>query len=61
MEIKFSRYDTADYLETEDDITAYIEAIRDEGDLALTTAALDDVARARERIKNRRGAASSLR
>ena len=25
MEVKFSRYDTADYLKTEDDIAAYLD------------------------------------
>jgi probable addiction module antidote protein len=42
----FSRYDTADYLETEDDRTAYLMAVVDEGDPALLEAALDDIARA---------------
>lgn len=46
---KFSRYDSADYLETEDDIAAYIEAAMDEGggDPAYVTRALGVVARAR--------------
>ncbi len=47
MEVKFSRYDTADYLKTEDDITAYLDAVMEDGDLALIAAALGDVARAR--------------
>jgi probable addiction module antidote protein len=42
----FSRYDTADYLETEDDRTAYLMAVVDEGDPTLLEAALDDIARA---------------
>lgn len=47
MEVKFSRYDTADYLKTEDDITAYLDAVMEDGDPALIAAALGDVARAR--------------
>jgi len=43
----FSRYDTADYLETEEDIAAYLAACADENDPALFVAALGDVARAR--------------
>jgi probable addiction module antidote protein len=44
---KFSRYDTVDYLKTEEDIAAYLEAAAEEGDPALIAAALGDVARAR--------------
>lgn len=44
---KFSRYDTADYLQTEEDITAYLEAAAEDGDPALIAAALGDAARAR--------------
>lgn len=40
---KFSRYDTADYLETEADIAAYLTACADEDDPALLVAALGDV------------------
>jgi len=43
----FSRYDTADYLKSEEDIAAYLEAVMDDGDPALIAAALGDVARAR--------------
>ncbi len=50
MEVKFSRYDTADYLKTEDDIVAYLDAVMEDGDPALIAAALGDVARARARI-----------
>ncbi|HEX5008743.1 MAG TPA: addiction module antidote protein [Hyphomonadaceae bacterium] len=45
--VKFSRYDTVDYLKTEEDIAAYLEAVAEEGDPALLAAALGDVARAR--------------
>lgn len=44
---KFSRYDAADYLETEKDICLYLEACQEEGDPALVAAALGDIARAR--------------
>lgn len=47
MEVKFSRYDTTDYLKTEDDITAYLDAVMEDGDSALIAAALGDIARAR--------------
>ncbi len=47
--VTFKRYDTADYLETEEDIAAYLEAVMEEGgdDPAYVAAALGDVARAR--------------
>ncbi len=44
---KFSRYDTADYLETKEDIRLYLEACQEDGDPALIAAALGDIARAR--------------
>ncbi len=51
MKIKesFTRYDTADYLKTEDDIAAYMQAVMAEGgdDAAFIAHALGDVARAR--------------
>ena len=47
MAEKFSRYDTADYLETEEDILHYLEACQEDGDPALIAAALGDIARAR--------------
>jgi len=45
----FSRYDTADYLKTEEDIAAYISAVMEEGgdDLAYVARALGVVARSR--------------
>jgi len=47
--VTFSRYDSADYLRTEDDIAAYLEAVMEEaGDDPATIAhALGVVARAR--------------
>ena len=47
MTEKFSRYDTADYLETEEDIRFYLEACQEDGDPALIATALGDIARAR--------------
>ena len=49
MTEKFTRYDSAEYLKTEDDIAAYIEACMDEGgeDPAFIAQALGVVARAR--------------
>ncbi|EIA9158991.1 putative addiction module antidote protein [Salmonella enterica] len=47
MEVKFSRYDTADYLKTEADITAYLDAVMEDGDPSLIAAALGDLARTR--------------
>ena len=46
---KFSRFDAADYLETEEDIAAYLEAVMEEAgdDPAMVARALGTVARAR--------------
>lgn len=46
-EVKFSRYDAADYLETEEQIAAYLDAALAEGDPALIAVALGNIARAR--------------
>jgi probable addiction module antidote protein len=50
---KFSRYDTADYLKTEEDMAAYLEACLEEApeDAALIAAALGDIARARGMVQ----------
>ena len=40
-------WDAADYLETDEDVVAYLEAGFDDGDPGLIAAALGDVARAR--------------
>lgn len=47
MDAKFSRYDTADYLTSEEDIAAYLEAAAEAGEPTLIAAALGDIARAR--------------
>lgn len=48
-DVTFARYDTADYLETEADIAAYLEAVMEEGgdNPAYIARALGTVARAR--------------
>jgi len=46
---KFTRWDAAEYLETEEDMVLYLDACLDEdsGDGSLVRAALNDIARAR--------------
>ena len=44
-------WDATDYLETEEDIVAYLEAAFDDGDPRLIAAALGDVARAKGMTK----------
>ncbi len=48
-EEEFARYDSADYLKTDEDIAAYLEAVMEEGgdDPAYVARALGVVARAR--------------
>jgi len=49
MAEKFTRWDVADYLETEEDTALYLDACLDEdpGDGSLVRAALNDIAKAR--------------
>lgn len=49
QDVTFARYDTADYLKSEEDIAAYLEAVLEEGgdDPAYIARALGVVARAR--------------
>lgn len=49
MAEKFTRWDAADYLESEEDMALYLDACMDEdsGDGSLVRAALNDIARAR--------------
>lgn len=42
-----TRWDAADYLKSPADIAAYLEAALEDGDPALVTAALGDIARAK--------------
>lgn len=51
MAEKFSHYDTADYLDSEEKIAAYLDACAEEGDPALILSALGDVARARNMMQ----------
>ena len=45
--IKTRPWDVVEHLETQEDITAYLEAVLDDGDPALVSAALGDIARSR--------------
>ena len=45
--IKTRPWDVVEHLKTEEDITAYLEAVLDDGDPSLVSAALGDIARAR--------------
>jgi probable addiction module antidote protein len=49
MSEKFSRYDVAEYLETPEEMAAYLEAAMEEadGDAAFIARALGDIARAK--------------
>lgn len=44
---KASAYDAAEFLDTDEDIVAYLNAALEDGDPSLVSAALGDVARAR--------------
>lgn len=46
MAEEFSRYDTAEFLKTEEDMLLYLDACLEDGDSALTTHALGAIARA---------------
>jgi len=43
-------FDAADYLETPEDIAAYLSAVIEDGDEGVLLAALDDISRAAKRI-----------
>ena len=47
MAVNVTTWDASEYLETEEDIAAYLNAVVEEGDPALLQAALGDVAKAR--------------
>ncbi len=47
MAVNVSAWDASEYLETEEDIVAYLNAVAEVGDPALLQAALGDVAKAR--------------
>lgn len=44
---KTRHWDAAEYLASDEDMAAYLEAALEEGDAALFTAALGDIARAK--------------
>lgn len=60
MTAKFSRYDVADYLKSEADMAAYLEACFDEAgdDDAFIAAALGDIARAYGMVRLAKGASA---
>ena len=47
MGLKTTRWDTAEFLQTDADIVAYFDAVLEEGDPALVTHALGIIARAK--------------
>ncbi len=47
MTEQFSRFDVADYLGSEEECAAYLEAALENGDAKLVSSALGDIARAR--------------
>ena len=47
MKTKTRRWDVVDYLETGEDMAAYLEAALEAGDASLVSAALGDIARAK--------------
>lgn len=47
MSVQVEKWDVSEYLESEEDITAYLNAVLEENDPALLQAALGDVAKAR--------------
>lgn len=47
MAEEFSRYDTAEFLKTEEDMLLYLDACLEDGDSTLTTHALGVIARVR--------------
>jgi len=46
MGVKTRTWDAADYLESQEDMAAYLEAALEEGDASLVAAVLGDIARA---------------
>jgi len=47
QQVQFSRFDAVDYLDSDEAIEVYLQAVREENDPDLLAAALEDVARAR--------------
>ncbi len=59
MALQTTRWDSAEYLKTDEDISAYLDAVLEEGDPALVTHALGIIARAKgiNQIANETGLA----
>lgn len=53
--VTFSHYDVLDYLKTEEDVTAYLEAAQEDGWPPLVEQAQASAAEARARIRERAG------
>jgi probable addiction module antidote protein len=47
VKVRTRKWDPADYLETDARVAAYLNAVLEDGDAALVTAALGDIARAK--------------
>jgi probable addiction module antidote protein len=47
MSLKTTRWDVADYLKSDEEAAAYLEAVFEDGDPALIASAVGDIARAR--------------
>jgi probable addiction module antidote protein len=47
QKVKTIKWDVVDHLKTDDEIAAYLEAVLEDGDPSLVTAALGDIARAK--------------
>ena len=47
QQVKFKRYDAAEYLDTEDKIIAYLDAAIEDGDPAVIARAIGNIARAK--------------
>jgi probable addiction module antidote protein len=47
MTVKLTPWDSAEYLKTDEQIAAYLEAVLEDGDPALITKALGNIARAK--------------
>jgi probable addiction module antidote protein len=54
--VRTARWDPVDYLEDDEDIVGYLEAALEDGDPAVVTAALGDIARAKGMTKVARAA-----
>jgi probable addiction module antidote protein len=51
--MEITKWDAADYLNTPEDVAGYLDAAQEDGDPELLKHALEDVARAQERLAKR--------